>query len=338
MLSGQAGPRSCDMADPSGHRSTSSIRAFLTSAMNSRMPTTTTTAPSLPPIRKTSRITSTSFGTASIRFPPSLPVLRRVEKTITHRPVSRSFRKFPALRDRDRGCTRLAWDELATARKDMREKGEETLKWLEETSNRHGIVLAGRPYHVDPGDQPRYSGAHQLLRRGRTDRGLHLPPAIELERPLIVMDQWMYHSRLYAAANYVKTTGESGSHPAELLRLRAGCRYHRPGKRYSDQLRQDLYLLEDRRGQQPGCRPYPCPLSVWPPSASGRRKRRSDKSVPASYRPSASSPRRCEKTIPSSAPRCHRSISSLIETAFNASGYRLEVLNQGRQSRPSTSA
>ena len=29
----------------------------------------------------------------------------------------------------------------------------------------------------------------------------HLHP---VERPLNVMDQWMYHSRLYAAANYVK--------------------------------------------------------------------------------------------------------------------------------------
>ena len=28
----------------------------------------------------------------------------------------------------------------------------------------------------------------------------------DVERPLIVMDQWMYHSRLYAAANYVKKT------------------------------------------------------------------------------------------------------------------------------------
>ena len=28
----------------------------------------------------------------------------------------------------------------------------------------------------------------------------------QVERPLNVMDQWMYHSRLYAAANYVKTT------------------------------------------------------------------------------------------------------------------------------------
>ena len=49
----------------------------------------------------------------------------------------------------------------------------------------------------------------------------------ELERPLIVMDQWMYHSRLYAAANYVKNTGQSGSDPAELLRLRPGRRHHR---------------------------------------------------------------------------------------------------------------
>ena len=31
-------------------------------------------------------------------------------------------------------------------------------------------------------------------------------PLGQVERPLIVMDQWMYHSRLYAAANYVKKT------------------------------------------------------------------------------------------------------------------------------------
>ena len=41
----------------------------------------------------------------------------------------------------------------------------------------------------------------------------HLAP---LERPLRVNDQWMYHTRLYAAANYVKNQGGSGSDPAEL--------------------------------------------------------------------------------------------------------------------------
>lgn len=41
------------------------------------------------------------------------------------------------------------WKELMASRTDMEKKGEETLKWLED-NDRHGIVLAGRPYHVDP--------------------------------------------------------------------------------------------------------------------------------------------------------------------------------------------
>lgn len=42
-----------------------------------------------------------------------------------------------------------AWEELKACREDMRRKGEETIKFLKETGNR-GIVLAGRPYHIDP--------------------------------------------------------------------------------------------------------------------------------------------------------------------------------------------
>ena len=30
----------------------------------------------------------------------------------------------------------------------------------------------------------------------------------KVERPVVVSDQWMYHSRLYAAASYVKNTDE----------------------------------------------------------------------------------------------------------------------------------
>lgn len=41
------------------------------------------------------------------------------------------------------------WQELANARHDMEKKGEETLEYLRQTGKR-GIVLAGRPYHVDP--------------------------------------------------------------------------------------------------------------------------------------------------------------------------------------------
>ncbi len=95
------------------------------------------------------------------------------------------------------------WDELARARHDMELKGEETLKYLEETGKR-GIVLAGRPYHIDPEIN---HGIPELINSYgiavfTEDSVSHLA---QVERPLIVMDQWMYHSRLYRAANYVKT-------------------------------------------------------------------------------------------------------------------------------------
>lgn len=96
-----------------------------------------------------------------------------------------------------------AWKEMRQSREDMHKKGEEVIKYLEETGKR-GIVLAGRPYHVDPEIN---HGIPELINSYgiavlTEDSIAHLG---NVERPLIVMDQWMYHSRLYAAASYVKT-------------------------------------------------------------------------------------------------------------------------------------
>ncbi len=95
------------------------------------------------------------------------------------------------------------WKELAVVRMEMQQKGEEVLKYMEENGKR-GIVLAGRPYHVDP--EINHGIPELITSYGfavlTEDSISHLQ---EVERPLIVMDQWMYHSRLYAAANYVKT-------------------------------------------------------------------------------------------------------------------------------------
>ena len=85
----------------------------------------------------------------------------------------------------------------------MMKKGEETLKYMEETGRR-GIVLAGRPYHVDPEINhgiPEMINSYGLAVLTE-DSISHLA---DVERPLIVSDQWMYHSRLYKAANFVKT-------------------------------------------------------------------------------------------------------------------------------------
>ena len=38
---------------------------------------------------------------------------------------------------------------MQKCREDIQKKGEETLEYLKKTGKR-GIVLAGRPYHVDP--------------------------------------------------------------------------------------------------------------------------------------------------------------------------------------------
>ncbi len=95
-----------------------------------------------------------------------------------------------------------AWNELLQSREDIKRKGEETLKYLKETGTR-GIVLAGRPYHIDPEINhgiPEMINSYGLAVLTE-DSISHLG---QIERPLIVSDQWMYHSRLYKAAQYVK--------------------------------------------------------------------------------------------------------------------------------------
>ena len=91
-----------------------------------------------------------------------------------------------------------AWAEDMAFKDDIRAKGEETLKWMEETGT-HGIVLAGRPYHNDP--EINHAIPELLTSFGLAvlteDSIAHLGT---LERPIRVVDQWMYHTRLYAAA------------------------------------------------------------------------------------------------------------------------------------------
>ena len=122
------------------------------------------------------------------------------EEILTERLVA-EFKDIPA--EEVKAAAHKAWEELDSARKDVQKKGEETLKYMEETGHR-GIVLAGRPYHIDP---EIHHGIPSLINSYgiavlTEDSVSHLVP---VERPIRVNDQWMYHSRLYAAANFVKT-------------------------------------------------------------------------------------------------------------------------------------
>ena len=67
----------------------------------------------------------------------------------------------------------------------------------------------------------------------------------QLERPIRVVDQWMYHTRLYAAAKVVTQRRDLRPHPAELLRLRPGRPHHRPGAGGAGGGRQGVHGAQD---------------------------------------------------------------------------------------------
>lgn len=111
---------------------------------------------------------------------------------------------------------KAAWEEDASVKREIREKGEESMKWMREHGVR-GIVLAGRPYHLDP--EINHGIPEVIVGLGM---GVLTEDSIidgRLERPLRVRDQWSYHSRLYEAAARV------GDEPElELVQLNSfGC-------------------------------------------------------------------------------------------------------------------
>ncbi|MGX7243546.1 acyl-CoA dehydratase activase-related protein [Enterococcus quebecensis] len=111
---------------------------------------------------------------------------------------------------------RHGYEELEAFKEDIRNKGEETLVMLNQKGEK-GIVLSGRPYHLDPeinhgiADVITQEGFHVLTE----DCVSHLSDVGNLR----VVNQWVYHSRLYAAARVV-----AKSKNLELVQLNSfGC-------------------------------------------------------------------------------------------------------------------
>ncbi len=139
----------------------------------------------------------------TVRFlNPFLPIFN--EKRMAERlyeEFSAALPDFNITKHEIESALEKAYGEDATFKAEMRKKGEETLNFLKENGKR-GIVLAGRPYHVDPeinhGLPEMISGyGFAVLTE---DSVAHLG---EVVRPIRVVDQWTYHTRLYAAAHIV---------------------------------------------------------------------------------------------------------------------------------------
>ena len=102
-----------------------------------------------------------------------------------------------------RAAVHAAWEEQARAKADIRAEGARLLREME-TKGAHGIVLAGRPYHIDPEIN---HGIPELI----ASYGFYvfsedsLPVDTDSGRSLRVVDQWVYHARLYSAAEFISS-------------------------------------------------------------------------------------------------------------------------------------
>ncbi|MDY2920963.1 MAG: acyl-CoA dehydratase activase-related protein, partial [Lentihominibacter sp.] len=113
----------------------------------------------------------------------------------------------------------VKWARMEDGRfhEDIHRAGEEALEYAQ----KHGlksIILAGRPYHVDPEIS---HGIDKLINSYdfvvlTEDSVAHM---VDLNRPVRVLDQWMYHSRMYRAAVFAGTRDD-----VEIIQLNSfGC-------------------------------------------------------------------------------------------------------------------
>lgn len=145
------------------------------------------------------------------------PFLNFNDKQLLYKRLYNELKQFNISLNEIKNAVDKAWNENIKFKEDIKAKGEQTLEYINK-NNITAVVLAGRPYHIDPEIN---HGIPELINSYKIavlteDAICHLG---KIERPLVVMDQWAYHSRLYAAASFVATQDN-----IELIQLNSfGC-------------------------------------------------------------------------------------------------------------------
>ena len=139
------------------------------------------------------------------------------ETTVADRMVSVCEEVWKIPEKEVREAVNKAWQEQLKAKQDIREEGKRLLAMMQE-NNGSGIILTGRPYHIDP--EINHGIPEMIASYGLTVLTEDsIPEDFEPKRPLRVTDQWVYHSRLYTAAEFV-----CGYDNLELVQLNSfGC-------------------------------------------------------------------------------------------------------------------
>ena len=138
------------------------------------------------------------------------------EKVATNRLIALCKEEWNIPADEVKKAVKMAWAEQTKAKEDIRREGAKLLKEME-TDGRSGIVLAGRPYHIDP--EINHGIPELIASYGLTVFTEDSLPVEYEEHKLRVVDQWTYHSRLYSAAEFVRNRDD-----LELIQLNSfGC-------------------------------------------------------------------------------------------------------------------
>lgn len=138
---------------------------------------------------------------ASITYmDPFLPIYDKVR--LAERLAEEMLPKFPQLTAKQiKEAVDAAWKEQEKFRADCQQAGEDALEQMIRAGG-NGIVLAGRPYHLDP--EINHGIPEMINALGLAvfteDSIAHLG---SIERPLRIIDQWVYHNRLYRAGAFV---------------------------------------------------------------------------------------------------------------------------------------
>ncbi len=131
---------------------------------------------------------------------PFLPIYDK--ERLADRLCEELLKKFPSLTEKKiREAVEAAWAEQEKFREEVKAAGEEALEKMIRAGG-NGIVLSGRPYHLDP--EINHGIPEMINALGLAvfteDSVAHLG---SIERPLRIIDQWVYHNRLYRAASFV---------------------------------------------------------------------------------------------------------------------------------------
>ncbi|MCL2109626.1 MAG: 2-hydroxyacyl-CoA dehydratase [Oscillospiraceae bacterium] len=251
---------------------------------------------------------------------PFLPIYDKI------RMAERLVEEFPQIPGAEIGkALQAAYLEDEKFKRDIRQKGAETLALLRKTGQK-GIVLAGRPYHVDP---EIHHGIPQMISGYgfavfTEDSVSHLGEPL-IKRPLRIVDQWMYHTRLYTAAWLVGATPE-----LELVQLNSfGCGLDAIT---TDEVQEVLHgharvyttLKIDEVNNLGAAR-----IRLRSLISVIEERERKGKNAPRSYGGYVKPPlftKEMNKTHTILAPQMSPIHFELVEAAFGYSGYKLEIM------------